>query len=338
VAKSVGVLQYRRGMVDWICEAGENYRLSRTTAHVACAYLDRVCAAEVIPTHRLALVSLAAIQVAAKFEEKEESVPSVRSLIERSGHEIKPGSVHQMEVMILTRLNWCATVVTPLHFLAMHARRGVVFAGERSEEDVIESAPPHYLSRYLDFFADLCCQEYRFSQYLPSALAAAIVLATRRALFVEPLWNPRLTEVLGYSLEEIKPVFTALWDYYREPFRETCDAVDAFYSARGDPLVASSTTAPKTRPIHHSGVGATLFAMVEPSTGDEELQRAAAASEAENDSALRGASSSSMAMVYEPAERSSSSRAHTDVSSLTIPKAVGPPHPPAAWQTFRPLQ
>ena len=46
------------------------------------------------------------------------------------------------------------------------------------------SKVPRYFKKYMDFFADLCQQEFAFLQYPPSLLAAAIVAASRRALRV----------------------------------------------------------------------------------------------------------------------------------------------------------
>ncbi|KAA0161403.1 hypothetical protein FNF31_03862 [Cafeteria roenbergensis] len=181
-------LLHRRGMVDWICEACETYRLARTTAHVACEMMDRFCAVDEVPTHRLALVSLAAIQIAAKYEEQEEDVPPVRELIKRSGHPIPEAQLHQMES---------------------------TWAG------------------FMDFFADLCCQDYAFAACRPSAVAGAIVLASRRALRFRNVWHARLPEVLDASVREVAAVFFQLWAVYKAQFGDEVTAIDAEYARSG---------------------------------------------------------------------------------------------------------
>lgn len=45
-----------------------------------------------------------------------------------------------------------------------------------------------YMKKYVDFFANLCQQDYRFQRYRPSHIAAAAILAARRALCI--MWVP----------------------------------------------------------------------------------------------------------------------------------------------------
>ena len=46
------------------------------------------------------------------------------------------------------------------------------------------SKVPRYVKKYMDFFCDLAQQEFAFQKYTPSVLAAAVVVASRRALRV----------------------------------------------------------------------------------------------------------------------------------------------------------
>ncbi|KAA0146112.1 hypothetical protein FNF31_07856 [Cafeteria roenbergensis] len=223
-------LLHRRGMVDWICEACETYRLARTTAHVACEMMDRFCAVDEVPTHRLALVSLAAIQIAAKYEEQEEDVPPVRELIKRSGHPIPEAQLHQMEVLMLTAADWCCTAVTPMHFVTLLASRGVVFP---DDVDLSGKHRSEHVGRFMDFFADLCCQDYAFAACRPSAVAGAIVLASRRALRFRNVWHARLPEVLDASVHEVAAVFFQLWAVYKAQFGDEVTAIDAEYARSG---------------------------------------------------------------------------------------------------------
>ena len=59
----------------------------------------------------------------AKYEEAEENVPSVRVLAEYTNNTYQPSMIHQMEIMVLTRLSWSLTVVTPLHFLGLYIEK-----------------------------------------------------------------------------------------------------------------------------------------------------------------------------------------------------------------------
>ena len=60
--------------------------------------------------------------------------------------------------------------------------------------------------------------EYSFSQYLPSELAAALILASRTALQLEPRWRPELSRLTLCDEEQIHHIFQHVWSYYEEQF------------------------------------------------------------------------------------------------------------------------
>jgi hypothetical protein len=212
-------------MVDWICETGEFFGLHASTAHVAVAYFDRFLQALEVKTDRLLAVAVACLGIATKYEEREEDCPMQHKLIEYVDA-TSPGSrcpfdyaaLNEMEVLVLQRFQWQLTCVVPLHFLSYLRARGVLF-----DDDTISGKPASprtrkYLDKYTDFFADLCLQDYSFQQYDPSLLAAAIVLASRRTIYVRPLFNPALTAVLGYPEAALVECHNRIWAYYQHNF------------------------------------------------------------------------------------------------------------------------
>lgn len=68
-------LEYRRVLVDWMCDAGEWFRLTNSTMHVAVGYLDRILQQVPVAKNRLQLVAMCCIIIAGKYEEAEENVP-----------------------------------------------------------------------------------------------------------------------------------------------------------------------------------------------------------------------------------------------------------------------
>lgn len=54
-----------------------------------------------------------------------------------------------------------------------------------------------YMKKYVDFFANLCQQDYQFQRYRPSHIAAAAILAARRALCI--MWVPSVLAVCPVS-------------------------------------------------------------------------------------------------------------------------------------------
>lgn len=219
-------IAYRRVLVDWMCELGEVFRIQKTTMHVAIGYLDRILQDVSVSRARLQLVALCCLLIATKYEEAEENVPSVRVLAEYTNNTYQPSMIHQMEIMVLTRLSWSLTVVTPLHFLGLYIEKGMIFTTDTMQGVPLIPKVPRYVKKYVEFFADLTLQEYAFQRYLPSKLAAAIVAASRRALSIRPLWNKALTELVGYSQLDIADVFTHVWKYYLECFPTEGAAAD----------------------------------------------------------------------------------------------------------------
>jgi len=164
-------VKVRRVLVDFICEAGEELKLHGPTMHVAVGYLDRVLQIADFRRDRYYLVAVTCLIIAAKYEEREEGcVPSAERLLaylraQGQANEFSlPHCVHQMEVSILTILNWSLTVVTPQHLLGLYLRRGLVFASDTMGFEPLVPKVLDYLKKYADFYADLCLQEYAFQQ------------------------------------------------------------------------------------------------------------------------------------------------------------------------------
>ena len=155
----------------------------------------------------------------AKYEEAEENIPALPAVLEHVNNYYTTSMVHHFEVELLNRMQWKLTMVTPVHVLGYFLNRGVLFHADRMMGRKLVSRVPKYLRKYVDFFADLCAQgvyrekklslsvvqqhgdtwekgvsfglreyvlsflaDYSFQQFRPSLLAAAIVVASRRAL------------------------------------------------------------------------------------------------------------------------------------------------------------
>lgn len=223
-------LSYRRHLVDLMCEVGERFRFHKTTIHTAVEHLDRILQEVSVTKERLELIALCCLQLAAKFAEAEESVPSAGHFGRFASHRVRTEMIHHMELMVVTRLQWTMKVTTPLHFVNLFVTKGIVFNTDRMQGMPLIEKVPRYVQKYVEFFADLTLQEYEFKEYCPSLLAAAIVAASRRALSIRPLWNDQLTELVGYNQEQIADAFTRVWRYYLECFPDEGAAADASHA------------------------------------------------------------------------------------------------------------
>ena len=137
------------------------------------------------------------------------------------------------------------TAVVPQHALGYFLARGVLLPGDSMMGKPLVPEVPSYVQRYSDFFAELVCQQADFQHYSPSLAAAAIVVATRRAVNLLPNWNPALEGVLGYSADAVQRPFLHLWLHYAEAFPAQTAVTDGQFADSVSHIVqATSGLAP----------------------------------------------------------------------------------------------
>lgn len=219
--QNASYLPYRRYLVDWMSDVGEQCRLHNSTVHVAILFLDKIFRSRNIPRGQWQLLATACISVAAKYEEAEEHCPPIPDLLRltklgNAGH--TPLSFREGELEVLRYLKWQLRAIPPIHIVGYFLSKGVTFCDDTWQGRSLIEKIPKYVKKYADFFCNLTLQEYSFHQYLPSLLGAAVVLASRVALNIEPRWRPELVKLTGYNEVEITDAFHHVWSYYEEQF------------------------------------------------------------------------------------------------------------------------
>mmetsp|Transcript_1661 Transcript_1661/g.3465 ORF Transcript_1661/g.3465 Transcript_1661/m.3465 type:complete len:327 (-) Transcript_1661:370-1350(-) len=219
--QNASYLPYRRYLVDWMSDVGEQCRLHNSTVHVAILFLDKIFRSRNIPRGQWQLLATACISVAAKYEEAEEHCPPIPDLLRltklgNAGH--TPLSFREGESEVLRYLNWQLRAIPPIHIVGYFLSKGVTFCDDTWQGRSLIEKIPKYVKKYADFFCNLTLQEYSFHQYLPSLMGAAVVLASRVALNIEPRWRPELVKLTGYNEVEITDAFHHVWSYYEEQF------------------------------------------------------------------------------------------------------------------------
>lgn len=214
-------LPYRRYLVDWMSDVGEQCGLHSSTVHVGVLYLDKIFRSSEIPRSQWQLLATACISVAAKYEEAEEHCPQIPDLLQltklsNAGHTSL--SFREGEVEVLRRLGWKLRAFPSLHVAGYFLSRGVCFEDDTWQNRNLIDKIPKYIKKYAEFFCNLTLQEYSFQQYSPTLLGSAIILASRVALQLSPRWRPELVRLTGYEEAEIKEVFHHVWSYYEEQF------------------------------------------------------------------------------------------------------------------------
>lgn len=214
-------LPYRRYLVDWMSDVGEQCRLHNTTVHCAILFLDKIFRSRDVPRGQWQLFATACLSIASKYEEAEEHCPPIPDLLrltklESAGHSSL--SFREGELEVLRFLGWRLRAIPPLHVVGYFLSKGATFEDDRWQGRGLIEKIPKYVRKYAEFFCNLCLQEYSFQQYLPTHLAAAIILASRVALQLQPRWRPELVRLTGYEETEIIEVFHHVWSYYEEQF------------------------------------------------------------------------------------------------------------------------
>ncbi|CAN0009425.1 unnamed protein product [Hapterophycus canaliculatus] len=86
--------------------------------------------------------------------------------------------------LVQNRLQWDVSRVTAMHFLGYYTSQGVTAPEDTCQGRRLVAKVVTYMNKYVDFFANLCQQDYQFQRYKPSHIAAAAILAARRALCI----------------------------------------------------------------------------------------------------------------------------------------------------------
>lgn len=214
-------IPYRRYLVDWMSDVGEQCRLHNSTVHVSILFLDKIFRTRDIPRVQWKLLATACISIAAKYEEAEEHCPPIPDLLQltklsSAGHTSL--SFREGELEVLRHLGWRLRAVPPLHVVGYYLAKGVTFVDDTWQGRALIEKIPRYVKKYAEFFCNLTLQEYAFQQYLPTQLASAILLASRVALQLEPRWRPELARLTGSEESEIAHIFQHVWTYYEEQF------------------------------------------------------------------------------------------------------------------------
>jgi hypothetical protein len=223
----------RRQTVDFICTAAEDFRLRKTTAHVAVNYLDRILSKAKVAENERILLALACIRLAAKFEESSSLlVPSLDSLIDfaqsrnRShGEEFKTSELVRMEREVWTGLDNRLWVLTSAHFIDIFSTLGLLYLPMHGDRLMIETAQSDRsitrdLLTYCGFFDDLALQQVVLQGIESALLAGVIISCARRASNIVPVWSQCLQGVTKLLFQgEMENIHIYLWQIYAKTYR-----------------------------------------------------------------------------------------------------------------------
>ncbi len=212
----------RRHTVDWLSNMGDDLNLQPVTIQSALSIFDEVLGSRAFTYRDWKLLAICSLNVAAKYEEAELNMPMVSDIAQVSETVLTTRSVTQGELRLAKALDWNLSRVTPMHFLGYYIHGGVIFDGDLCQGRRVEGRVFKYVKKYVNFFANLSQQDHSFLKYLPSILAAGVIMATRQVLCIFPLWREELVYLTGYSENDIVECKNELWGCYVCMFPNHC--------------------------------------------------------------------------------------------------------------------
>lgn len=186
-------------LVDWMMEVCEEYKLKRTTLYLACEFFDRYMTntSGVVKT-RLQLIGITALFIASKAEEI--YPPRLSVFVDLTDGACEEKDVISQELLMLHKLDWMLSPVTPIMWLQLYVQLAFVLKKERSTTlnssfaMVVKNTPKELLINIAQLL-DLCLLDLEYLEFPPSILAATALYHCTNAELV--------TSVSSYNISEL---------------------------------------------------------------------------------------------------------------------------------------
>jgi hypothetical protein len=204
-------LKYRKILVDWICEIGEDLKFTSETIHLTVSYMDSILSKIEVPKTKLQLICLCCLLIAAKFSEVDSKVPPLKEVHDFCRGTYSVDLFKKSELLILELLDWNLKSITPYQFSQFYLSNGCTFSSDKSLIRDIDAKLLRYLRKYAEFFVDLSLQDYEFIKYNSHIVACASIAGARKATGLVPIWNDELIELTHTTWEEIESCFKSLY-------------------------------------------------------------------------------------------------------------------------------
>ncbi len=242
----------RRYAVDWINTLGADLNLQPITIQSALSIFDEVMGSCGFTTRDWKHLAVYSLNVATKYEEAELNMPMVSEIAQVAEIVLTTRSVTQGELRLAEALGWNLSRVTPMHFLDYYMHGDVIFDGDLCRGLCVTKGKVfQYVEKYVKFFVNLSQQDHSFLKYLPSVLAAAVIMATRQVLCITPFWRTELVFLTSYAEEDIIACKEELWGCYVCMFPDHCalrvseittDAAVATATVADGPIIGHCTS------------------------------------------------------------------------------------------------
>jgi cyclin B len=175
-------------LLDWLVEVHLKYNMRALTLSLTINLIDRYLAVVSVPRKRLQLVGVAALMIAAKYEEI--TPPQLHEYVYITDNAYKKKDLIQMECTMLQVMSFRVVVPTTANFLEYFTRA--------NRCDSVHERVVWYL-------VELALLDIQLACYPPSLLAAAAVLFSNELFGQSPRWPAALVRHTRRSEAELQP-------------------------------------------------------------------------------------------------------------------------------------
>jgi len=184
----------RAVLIDWLIDVHNQFKLLQETLYMTVFIIDRYLQAEGLHLKRnkFQLLGVTCMFTASKVEEM--YAPEINDFVYITDNAFSAAEIRQMEIKVLSTLNFNVGRPLPLHFLRRNSKAGDV--------DILQ----HTLAKYL---VEICQIEYDMAHIPPSLLAAsclylALIVLTPNVC-ITTVWNKTLEYYSSYEHTKLLP-------------------------------------------------------------------------------------------------------------------------------------
>lgn len=218
----------RRVVAEWMIDVCEEQNCQEEVCLLALGYMDRFLSLIPIRKTHLQILATACLLLASKLREPNYKALPVEMLVFYTDHSITKKDLIRWELLVLSRLKWDVSTVTPLDFLELLLCR-LPIENRKCHDISIEKVRKHAQA-----FISLAAREHYFSNYTASTVAASSIAASLSGL----KWDLRSGQSISYLVNR----FTDLTGIEQEFICECMDKMEALFQEQRRRLPQSHIT------------------------------------------------------------------------------------------------
>lgn len=227
----------RRVVAEWVIDLCEEQNCQEEVSLLSLSYMDRFLSLVPIKKTHLQILATACLLLASKLREPNYKALPVELLVFYTDHSITKKDLIRWELLVLSRLKWDVSTVTPLDFLELLLCR-LPIENKKCHDISIEKVRKHAQA-----FISLAAREHYFSNYTASTVAASSIAASLSGL----KWDLRS----GQSIHHLINRFTDLTGVEQEFIFDCMDKMEALFQEQRRRL-------PSQQSVHIASATATI--------------------------------------------------------------------------------